>query len=280
MSLKPDETISYSDLTPIRDLIAETSGLYFDEKKAYFIEKRIARRIRATNTQNAKNYYRLLKLGENPDELKTLIASLTTNETYFFRYIPQLESFAEEALPLVCEAKSDKNDNTLNIWSAGCASGEEAYTLLILVREHLKNFSGWRVSIYGTDIDQAILEKAKRGIYEKRSIKDVPKDKLEKYFVEKEGKYQVIQELRDSIDFSYLNLMDRRAMRNFGEMDFVFCRNVLIYFDDNARKQVVNSIYDTLKPGGFIFLGHSESVGKISATFKLVKFKKSLSYRK
>jgi chemotaxis protein methyltransferase CheR len=280
MSLEIDQTLTFADIIPIRDLVAETCGLYFDEKKFYFIEKRISRRIKTTNTQSAKNYFRLLKLGKNSDEMNELVSSLTTNETYFFRYLPQLESFAEEALPLICSRKTEKGDYSLNLWSAGCSSGEEPYTLLMLLKEHLKDFSKWKIRLHATDIDDKVLERAKKGLYEKRAVKDVPPRLLEKYFTASDSKYQIIPEFVNCVTFSYLNLMDRKAIRAFTEIDFVFCRNVLIYFDDKARIQVVNSIYDSLAPGGFIFLGHSESVGKISATFKLVKLNKSLSYQK
>ncbi|MBU2515060.1 protein-glutamate O-methyltransferase CheR [bacterium] len=280
MLIDIDQKFTFEDIIPIRDLIAETCGLHFDEKKYYFIEKRIAKRIKATNTQSAKDYFRLLKLGQNHDEMKELVASLTTNETYFFRYLPQLESFAEEALPMICSAKRAKNDYNLNIWSAGCSSGEEPYTLNILLREHLKDLSKWNIRILATDIDYQILKKAREGLYEKRAVKDVNPEILEKYFTQIGSRYQICQEIKTGVSFSYANLMDRREMRSINDMDFVFCRNVLIYFDDKARKQVVNSIYNCLLPGGFIFLGHSESVGKISATFKLVKFQKSLSYQK
>lgn len=275
-----DQPLTYEALLPIRDLVAETCGLYFDEKKFYFIQKRIGKRIKATNTQTPRNYFRLLKLGGSSDEMEKLIASLTTNETYFYRYIPQLESFAEEALPIVCSRKLEENNRSLNIWSAGCSSGEEAYTIQILLREYLKDFARWDIQVHATDIDQRMLEKGEKGIYEKRAVKDVPPPVLEKYFTEEDGKYHVIPELKENLHFKNLNLMDRKAMRTCTDMDFVFCRNVLIYFDDKAKKQVVNSIYDSLLPGGFIFLGHSESVGKISATFKLVKLQKSLSYQK
>jgi chemotaxis protein methyltransferase CheR len=191
-----------------------------------------------------------------------------------------LESFAEEALSMVCAAKKAKNDYTLNLWSAGCSTGEEPYTIYILLKEHLKDFSKWKINLFATDINHQVLEKAKKGLYEKRAVKDVEPNILKKYFSRKESKYCINEDIRKNVRFDYLNLMDRKAIRSFSDMDFVFCRNVLIYFDDKARKQVVNSIYDCLIPGGFIFLGHSESVGKISATFKLVKLKKSLSYQK
>lgn len=280
LEIEQNLNLTFDDLIPIRDLVAETSGLYFEENKFYFIEKRIAKRIRATNTQTARNYFRLLKLGQNTEEMHELISLLTTNETYFYRYLPQLESFVEEALPIVIDLKKKKGDKTLNIWSAGCSTGEEPYTILILLKERLKDYNDWTINMYATDIDHRVLEKAKRGKYEKRAVKDIPPTILEKYFKEEASRYFVHDEIKQGVNFDYLNLMDRKAIRKISDMDFVFCRNVLIYFDDKAKKQVVNSIYDSLAPGGFIFLGHAESVGKISATFKLIKLNKSLSYQK
>ena len=280
MNLDRHQKLTNEELIPIRDMIAAEAGINFDEKKFYFMEKRVLRRMKATSSKTGKDYFRLLKLGSNKDEFNELVSALTTNETYFYRNIPQLESFAEEALPLIIEEKRKRSNFSLKIWSAACSSGEEPYTIAILLREYLKDFSKWRIQIQASDIDLQILKKAETGMYDRRSVKDVPPVILKKYFDQVAGRYQVKPEIRKSVSFTNVNLMDRRVMRSQNGMDFVFCRNVLIYFDDKARRQVVSQIYDSLNRGGFIFLGHSESVGKISAAFKLVKFKKSLSYRK
>ncbi len=279
MSLE-QSSLPAEELIPIRDLVAQFSGITFDEKKFYFLEKRVQRRMQATNSLTAKEYYRLLSLGNNQEELNNLINAVTTNETYFYRNLPQLESFVEEILPLVCEEKIKNNDFHLRIWSAACSSGDEPYTLGILLREHLPNFSKWKIEIIATDIDTEVLEKARLAVYDPRAIKDVQPQVLRKYFNQIGNRYQVVPLVKELVQFVQLNLLDRRGMRQMSGFDFVFCRNVLIYFDDESRKRVVNGIYDALRPGGFIFLGHSESVGKISAVFKLIKFKKSLSYQK
>ncbi|MDH5559537.1 MAG: protein-glutamate O-methyltransferase CheR [Deltaproteobacteria bacterium] len=273
-------TLKAEDIVPIRDLVLEVSGVYFDENKFYFIEKRITKRMKATNSSSAKEYYRLIKFAEDKKELDELIVSLTTNETYFYRNIPQLESFAEEALPLILAEKRKKKDFRLKIWSAACSSGDEPYTVYILLKENVPDFSKWKIEIVGTDIDHYILEKARKGCYDRRAVKDIPAKILSQYFVEESGLFKIHDEAKKYVEFRKVNLMDRREMRRFSEMDFVFCRNVLIYFDADSRKEVVNRIYDSLNKGGFIFLGHSESVGKLSAAFKLVKFNKSLSYQK
>ncbi len=280
MPLENDLRIAIDELISIRDLIAEISGLFFDENKFYFIEKRINKRIKATNSQSAKDYFRLLKLGGDQNEIQELLTALTTNETYFYRFLPQLETFAEEALPMVCDEKRKRNDYTLNIWSAACSSGDEAYTLSMILKESLPDYAKWKITIIATDIDHNILKKAKAGVYDKRAVKDIKPELVDKYFKFESGKYHLNSDVKEGITFHHLNLMDRRKLREYNDMDFVFCRNVLIYFDNKSRKQVINSMYDSLNKGGFIFLGHSESLGKISATFKLIKFNKSVSYQK
>jgi len=273
------QTIPNEDLIPIRDLVLQMAGMYFEEKKFYFIEKRVQKRMQATNSSSAKEYFRLLKLGGG-NELSELLEELTTNETYFYRNIPQLESFAEEALVLIAEEKRKRGDFKLRFWSAACSSGEEPYTLVMLAKEHLPDFSRWQIEVIATDLDSKILAKAQAGSYDQRSVKDVPPRVLSQYFDSKDGRYVVKDDVKKHVKFQQLNLMDRMGMRRMQGFDSAFCRNVLIYFDEESRKRVVASIYDALNPGGFIFLGHSESVGKLSAAFQLVKFKKSLSYRK
>ncbi|MGK5091709.1 protein-glutamate O-methyltransferase CheR [Deltaproteobacteria bacterium TL4] len=273
--------LEQEEFQQIKSLIYDYSGLFFDERKHYFVEKRIGRRIKEGEYSSFQDYYRALKFAKDTEEMANLIELLTTNETYFFRHIPQLESFVEEALPLVLAEKRKQGDKTLSIWSAACSSGEEIYTIAILLREQLRDFSGWTIHLMATDIDRKILKKAQEGIYDTRSVKDVSKPLLERYFKPlPDGRYEIHNWLKTSIEFKYLNLVDRVEMRKQRKIDFVFCRNVLIYFDDPSRKQVINSFYGTLNPNGFIFLGHSESVGRLSAAFKLVKFKKSLSYQK
>lgn len=280
MTLGCDLMFKMEDVQPILDLVEEVAGLHFAPNKLYFTEKRILSRMRATNSKSLQDYFRLVKLSEHVEELQELICALTTNETYFYRNIPQLEAFVEEALPQVIEEKQRKGDFTIRIWSAACSSGEEPYNIVLLLKEHLPNYRSWNIEIIATDIDHHILEKAKEGIYDKRQIKQVPPQILEKYFRPRGNQYKVSRDLKRQITFTQSNLMDRREVRKFSGMDFVFCRNVLIYFNEESKKQIVNSIYDCLNPGGFIFVGHAESVGKISALFKLVKFQKSLAYQK
>jgi len=277
--LEPAQPIAKEEMIPIRDLVLQTAGMLFEEKKFYFIEKRIQKRMQATNSSSAKEYYRLLKLGSG-NEMSQLLEELTTNETYFYRNLPQLESFSEEALAAIVAEKRQRGDYSIRLWSAACSSGEEPYTLVMMAKEKIADFSRWKFEVVATDLDTKILAKAKAGIYDQRSVKDVPPLVLSRYFSKENGKYAVKDDIKKHVKFQQLNLMDRSGMRRMQGFDSAFCRNVLIYFDEDSRKRVVASIYDALNPGGFIFLGHSESVGKLSAAFKLVKFKKSLSYQK
>jgi chemotaxis protein methyltransferase CheR len=205
---------------------------------------------------------------------------LTTNETYFFRDFPQLEGFANEVLPRVVDGKRKGKDYTLNIWSAACSTGDEAYTLAIILHACLDDFKQWHIGLHATDIDSEVLATARRGVYSERAMKDVPPGYLQRYFTRRRDEYAVCKEIRDMVKLAQVNLVDRKAMRKYHGVDVIFCRNALIYFDDRSRRQVLNSFYDSLLPGGFIFLGHSESVGRISAAFEPVKFGSTIVYQK
>ena len=236
--------------------------------------------MEAVGARSFREYYKALLVGNRGEELQNLIEELTVNETYFFRDFPQLQGFAEKALPLFLDEKRARNDYCLKIWSAACSTGEEPYTLSIIVQEMIEDYENWDVSILATDIDRQGLRMARKGEYGRRSMKDTPLPYRKKYF-EKCGNYwRVLPHTKEPVRFELLNLIDRRSMRRQRGYDFIFCRNVLIYFNDLSRKKVVNSFYDALNPGGFLFLGSSESVGRITAAFELTKIEDFLCYRK
>jgi len=274
--------LTSEDFRKIRDMVYARTGLYFEEKKLYFVEKRIARRARATGCDSPWDYYLHLKYDDGGEEFSLLIDVLTTNETYLFREYPQLEVFAEEVLPRVLEEKEQRGDRRLQVWSAGCSTGEEPYTLAIILREMMDDLEDWQVSVYGTDINQQVLKAAKRAVYGPRAMKDVPEVYRRKYFSSNGtgDTWKVALPVRSMITFRSLNLTDRRAVRAYRNIDFVFCRNVLIYFDDRSRKQVVNTFYNSLRKGGYLFLGHSESVGRISAAFRPERAQSTVVYRR
>jgi len=265
----------------IRDMVYKETGMMFEDRKRLFVQARIARRLAAVDCETPRDYYRYLRYQDaSGEELQHLVETLTTNETYFFREYPQLECFANEALPAISDAKAAKNDYKLKLWSAACSTGDEPYTLAIILRACLEEFHKWQIEILATDIDTNVLAAAQRGIYSERAVKDVPAVYLGEYFRSRLSKYHVTDEIKDMVSFSQVNLLDRRAMRCQRGYDFIFCRNVLIYFDDAARRKVLSSFYDALVPGGFIFLGHSESVGRISAAFEMVSLGGYITYRR
>lgn len=271
---------SAEEFKKIRDLIYKETGMLFEEKKDYYLESRLVSRMNATGSPNFKEYYHGLVFGPKDGELKRFVEAVTINETYFFRDYPQLQGFADHVLPKVANAKRKTGQSKLNLWSAACSTGEEAYTLAIILRECLDDFASWKTNIVATDIDSQVLAKASEGRYNQRSMKDTPHEYRQKYTKEIGPEYQITDVLRKDIEFRQLNFMDRLGMRGMRGFDFVFCRNVLIYFDDESRKRVITSLYDALVPGGYLFLGHSESVGRITAAFELEKIGDFLCYRR
>ncbi len=275
------DAFTVEDFIRLRNLIYEKTGIKFEEKKIYFVKRRVLERMKAIGLRTAKEYYRYLKFKDRDgSEFQNLINLLTTNETYFFREFYQLEVFGEVLLPELEKKRANDRIKKLKIWSAGCSSGEEPYTLAIIVMEILDDYRKWDIEILASDIDESVLEKAKRGIYGKRSVKDVPPEYLEKYFIRSGENYIVIDEVKKLVKFEKLNLMDDSKMRLKRGFDYIFCRNVLIYFDDQSRKKVVSHFYNALNKGGYIFLGHSESLSRITTAFRIKKIRDAIIYYK
>lgn len=262
------------------DLIYRRTGLYYELTKRYFVEKRIESRIVELGFEDYKEYYNLIKFSLDEVEFNKLINELTVNETYFFRDFPQLQNFAEEVLPLLVKEKEKKGDYNLNIWSAACSRGDEPYTLSIILNEMLDEPEKWNIKITATDINDEVLDYAKKGLYDTRSVKDVPPEYLNKYFVRRNDKYLVNLKIRKPLKFERLNFLDLKKMRKMANYDVIFCRNALIYFNDQSRKTVIDSFYYTLNEGGYIFLGHSESIARISSAFKAQRIGNAIVYSK
>lgn len=268
---QPLSNITASEFEALSDFIYRKTGIRFEPKKLYFVSKRIQKRMEALGIQTVSEYIRMLRFADPVNqEFQRLTDLLTINETYFFRDFPQLQAFAEHCLFEVAEKKAAKGDRKLSIWSAGCSTGEEPYTLAIILLEMLDDLSEWNIQILGSDIDLTALSKARRAVYESRSLRDVPGAYLKRHFEQKpDGSHKVSREIRNMVRFERINLSDKDDIRKKRGFDFIFCRNVLIYFDDVSRKRLVDQFYVALNPEGFIFLGSSESVGRISTAFKI-----------
>ena len=259
-------------------LIYQRTGIAYESNKKYYVQKRLERQIERLQMDSFNAYYMLLRFSESTVYFERLINDLTVNETYFFRDFPQLRNFAENVLQHVVREKQKNNDYKIKIWSAACSTGEEPYTLAIILQEMLDEPEKWDLHIIASDINTDVLQVAKNGLYDYRSVKDVPPEYLKKYFTLKDEKYLINASLRQSIDFRKINLMDSEAISKITGCDFIFCRNCLIYFDDHSRKKVLDDFYDSLNPGGFLFLGHSESVRRISSAYKPQRIGDSIVY--
>jgi len=265
----------------IRDLVYRRTGIAFDDRKRAFVASRVARRLAELDLEGPVEYLRHLRYADpEGSEFQTLVELLTTNETYFFREYDQLALFANHLLPELADRKREAGDRRLRLWSAACSTGDEAYTLAIILRACLDDFEDWRVEVLGTDIDRRVLSTARRATYGRRAVKDVPQPYLEAYFDRVDGGFRVRDEIRSLVRFEQLNLLDDPAMERIRGMDTTFCRNVLIYFDDAARRRVLSHFYDALHPGGYLFLGHSESVARISDAFEMQRVEGEIAYRK
>ncbi len=265
-----------------RDFIYEQCGISFTENKKYLLEGRIAKRLEAHNLTTFDEYFRLISTSAAArEELPSLFEVVTINETYFFRNPPQFEALEQVILPEILKAKQAQGNKKLRIWSAASSSGEEAYTMSMLILERIKpQFPGFTFEIVGSDINTAVLEKARSGVFKEYSVRNMPAHYLNKYFTRDGDKYVLTPEVRSQVKFMCVNLYDTPTMRTMTGFDVIFCCNVLIYFDTIAKQQVVADLYDALNKTGYLFIGYSESLHGVSKAFKLVHFPKTIAYKK
>ncbi|CAH2031179.1 Chemotaxis protein methyltransferase [Trichlorobacter ammonificans] len=265
----------------LRDLVYDHCGLWFDSHNSYLLEKRLTRRLVVHNFSTFLEYYQFLKLSrKRTQELDEIMDILTTNETYFFREAFQLKAFSEEIVPELRNSKEKAGTSrTLRIWSAGCSSGEEPYTIAMLLLE-LPFMRDWKVEIVGTDISQRVLQQARRGVYGQSSFRTTDDYFTRQYFVRQDDGFRISDRVRELVTISHLNLLDQNRIGMLGNFDVVFCRNVIIYFDPAAKKQVVESFHQVLNQGGYLLLGHSESLMNVTTKFMLRHFKNDMVYQK
>lgn len=271
--------LSTEEFRLIRDLISEYCGIYFDDRLKFIVQLRLNNRLSTHKMKDFREYFRLLKYDKNKDEeLQTIIDILTVNETYFFRGGTQIEVFRNEILPELKETK--KAEKRIRIWSAGCSTGEEPYTIAMCLLED-KDFADWDINVIGSDISQRVLKTARKGTYKQNSFRCTDGYFINAYFEKNEnGDYSIKDRVRHLVNFSFLNLIDSYKVRLIGPVDIIFCRNVLMYFAPDARRIVAENLFDILKDGGYLFLGHSESLMNITTKFKLRHLKADIVYQK
>lgn len=263
----------------LRDLISGYCGLYFEESSVYFLERRLQNRLEEKQLTSFLDYYYLLLYGqEKEEELGKVVDVLTTNETYFFREANQLKTFSEEIIPEILERK--KARRTLRIWSAGCSTGEEPYTLAMIALEH-RELLGWNIEIFASDISQRVLQTARKGLYGKSSFRSMEQYYENRYFHRIDSsRSQIDDSVKKLVSFGHLNLLQPEQWTILAHFDIIFCRNVMIYFNMESKKKMVENFHQKLEEGGFLLLGHAESLMNISTSFSLRHFRHDMVYQK
>ena len=265
----------------LRDMIYEKSGMYFNDSKRYLLESRIGGRLKECSCKSYDEYYYLLKYDPlRFQEINKLFDAVTTNETYFFRDTFQLEAFEKKIMSLIIEKKEKSKKRSIKIWSAACSTGEEPYTIAILLMENRLLLQSYSIEVLASDISENVLSSARKGIYGSYSLRNLSKEHLKIYFSPLDGKYMVNPEVKKLIRYCNINLYDTEKIKSIQNVDIAFCRNVLIYFDNTSKKKVISNIYDSLDQGGFLIIGPSESLHSVSRAFKLLNFNRAIIYQK
>jgi chemotaxis protein methyltransferase CheR len=265
-----------------REYIYSNCGIYFQDNKKYLLESRLLKRLNTLNLKSYEEYFDYINSGAGRlSEQKQLFEAITINETYFFRNQPQLDALSQRIIPEIIKQKQSGFNKRIRIWSAASSSGEEAYSIAILINDLIKpKFPQFQFEIIGTDISYDVVQKAKQGVYKEYSVRNTPVFYLKKYF-EKDGNQFILDpKIKSMVRFNELNLYDNVRMRTMTNFDVVLCANVLIYFDMKSKVKVVSHLYNSLNKNGYLFIGYSETLHGISQAFKLVSFPKTIAYKK
>ena len=270
--------ISPEDVQRFCEFLYRRTGMSFTEGKRYFIDRRIEDRIAATGSSSFQSYFSLLR-ADADHEIEHLINSFTVNETYFYREDHQLRCMTSNLLGGIIGHKPP--GTTVRIWSIPCSTGEEPYSIALWLMENWPQVDDYNIEIVGSDIDTRALRAAAEGIYGDRALMRLSRGIVRRYFKPvADGKHEIDEGLRDSIQFTRANMIDAQDMARYRDFDLIFCRNVLIYFDDASRRQAAENLYDCLRPGGYICLGYSESMSRISPLFSVCRFPDAIVYQR
>ncbi len=276
---REDIAISNEDFAKFQEFFYRKTGISFGDSKRYFVDKRLLERINQLGHQDFREYFNFLRFQVSGEELQALINLMTVNETYFYRESYQFKCLVQSILPEVTRHK--RPGDLVRVWSMPCSTGEEPYSLALWMLEHWPQVDEFNIEIVASDIDTTALTAARRGLYGDRAIQHIPKPVLDRYFKRvADGQWQISDDLRGSIEFTQANLNDPMQVRQYRGFDIIFCRNLLIYFDDVSRRCAAEAFFDALRPGGFCCLGHSESMSRISSLFRIRKFPDAIVYQK
>jgi len=262
----------------LRDQIYKRTGMFFSDTSKYLIQKRLSPRAKELNFDSFQKYFYFLQYDPRSEaEFDHIYDLVTTNETYFFREPAQLAALVEEIIP---ELLAKKQIQKVRIWSAGCSSGEEPYSIAMLLQE-AGLYGKASIEIFGSDLNQQVLARARRGSYRESAFRSTTEAVRDRYFTkEADHTWRISDEIRNRVSFGRLNIYDEARVSLVGYLDVVICRNVIIYFDDASKKTVINGFYNRLVDGGYLLLGHSESLISLSTQFKLRHLKNDMVYQK
>ena len=265
----------------LRSFIYAKTGIYFQDNKRYLLESRVGRRIAALGLPDYEAYLRHVERVSGARELPHLFNEITINETYFFRNPPQFEVLERQLLPELAEARLRDGRRRVRIWSAASSTGDEPYTLALLIKERLQpRFPGVQFEIVGTDINTDVIDVARAGIYGSYAVRNIPPAMLKRHFRQEGDRFHLSDAIKRYVTFQNLNLMDRAGMMRMRSIDVILCANVLIYFDAQSKQQVVSSLYNSLNPGGYLLVGFSETLYGVTQALQPVRFEKTIAYKR
>jgi chemotaxis protein methyltransferase CheR len=284
-----------AELKLLQTLIYQECGMYFDERRVHFLQDRLQRRLKATQLDSFYHYYRLLTSREGKGELSALLENLTVNETSFFRNKPQLELFHKVVLEELLHKKQARRDWALRMWSAGCSTGQEPYTMAMQVADALAYYylrnplpfempnpkplipPPWKVEILASDINYTVLRAAQEGIYPENHLEPVDYTYRLRYFDKVGDRYAIKKQVKELVHFDFHNLKTEfLPQRN----DIIFCRNVMIYFDEAEQRRLIDKFYRCLNPEGYLFVGHAESLFGLTDKFKMIHVNNGTAYQR
>ena len=274
----------FSNSVRIRDLVYRVSGIFHQENRLSFLEERCARRMKELKIADLGAYYGILtRSSSRTGEMNLLLNELTVGETCFFRSQTQMAALQHQVLPSLAAAKAKSIFPHLRLWSAGCSTGEEAYTLaIILMEEASRLLRGLTFEVVATDLNDRSLQRAQEGIYGEYALRNVQPEILLRYFEPMAGttRFRVRDEVRKHVKFNRVNLLDDSRPVFVRSLDVIFCCNVLIYFDGDSKKRVIQHFHNNLLPHSYLFLGHADSLSGIHDDFQLVQFPGAIAYMK
>ena len=276
--MEAQAALTEEEFARLSDFLYRRTGMVFGEAKRYYVQRRIDDRMAATGAGSFGSYFARLRSNLN-GEVEQFINAFTVNETYFYREDHQLSCLTSEILPE--RIRKRRRSEAVRIWSVPCSTGEEPYSLAMWLLEQWPEVDTYDVEIIGSDIDTKALQTAQAGVYGKRALMRLSPDLVARYFERQDDeRWQILPDLRGSVRFEPANLVDAQDTRAFGQFDVIFCRNVLIYFDDTSRRLAAENLYENLAPGGFICLGHTESMSRISPLFEVRRFADAIVYQR